>query len=82
MDKNPNLPLLKTWDNSWRRMAETFASLGHASPQDVQNFLTPYTGQDGDPPPNKWKENLMLNYSSVKFNFKEKLEVFLKNMQK
>ena len=82
MDKNPNLPLLKTWDNSWRRMAETFASLGHASPQDVQNFLTPYTGQDGDPPPNKWKENLMLNYSSVKFNFKEKLEVLLKHMQK
>lgn len=81
MEKNPNLPLLKTWDNSWRRMAETFASLGHASPQDVQEFLTPYTGQEGDPPPNKWKENLKLNYSSVKFNFKEKLEVFLKNMQ-
>ncbi len=81
MDKNPNLPLLKTWDNSWRRMAETFASLGHASLQDVHEFLTPYTGQDGDPPPNKWKENLKLNYSSVKFNFKEKLEVFLRNMQ-
>ena len=81
MDKNPNLPLLQTWDNSWKRMAETFASLGHASPQDVHEFLTPYTGQEGDPPPNKWKENLTLNYSSVKFNFKEKLEVFLKNMQ-